>query len=387
VVLEEFGVSSDFVSDANAAHYYRQVLHNTLLAGASGWIGWNNTDYDTLADQDPYRHHAFEMHFGLTDVRGNPKPQLRELHEFSKTLAEIDFPNCRRADTDAALVVSSFLDTQYPFTNPEDGPYAYTTLRQSYVSARLADLPLALTRESDGLVPDARLYLVPSAKQLLSPTWRELETLAERGATVYVSYSPGPHEEQSGPWQANLNELFGVEHQLRYGLLDQADDERIEFGFVRDFGGLPTGSTLTFRPSGNRAYLPVRPVTAEVLAEDAHGRPAVLLRRIGSGSIVFCAYPIEYLAASAPNVNPDGAVALYDALAVHAGVTRTVTVADPRVAVDTLCHRDGRRFAVLVSQADDEVRVKPVAAGATLDELTLPAFGVRVLPLGRSAAG
>ncbi len=60
VVLEEFGVSSDFATDDNAAHYYRHVLHNSLLAGATGWIAWNNTDFD-LSGQDPYRHHAFEL--------------------------------------------------------------------------------------------------------------------------------------------------------------------------------------------------------------------------------------------------------------------------------------------------------------------------------------
>ena len=34
VVLEEFGLSSNFASGENAGHYYRQVLHTTLLAGA-----------------------------------------------------------------------------------------------------------------------------------------------------------------------------------------------------------------------------------------------------------------------------------------------------------------------------------------------------------------
>ncbi|MEK8173082.1 hypothetical protein NKH77_41035 [Streptomyces sp. M19] len=33
VVLEEFGVSSDFASGPGAARYYRQTLHNSLLAG------------------------------------------------------------------------------------------------------------------------------------------------------------------------------------------------------------------------------------------------------------------------------------------------------------------------------------------------------------------
>ena len=76
VVLEEFGVSSDFASGPAAARYYRQVLHNSLLAGATGWIAWCNSDYDDLTGQDPYRHHAFELHFGLTDSAGHPKPQL-----------------------------------------------------------------------------------------------------------------------------------------------------------------------------------------------------------------------------------------------------------------------------------------------------------------------
>lgn len=137
VVLEEFGVSSDFVSGANAAHYYRQVLHNSLLAGATGWIAWNNTDYDNLRHQPPYSHHAFEMHFGLTDSDGRAKPQLRELKEFSALLERIGFGGTRRSATDTALVVSSYLDTAYPFTRPEDADHIYRTARQSWVAGRL----------------------------------------------------------------------------------------------------------------------------------------------------------------------------------------------------------------------------------------------------------
>ncbi len=90
VVLEEFGLSSDFVSPANAGHYYRQVLHTSLLAGATGWIAWNNTDYDDLLHQDPYRHHPFEMHFGITDRHGTPKPPLLELRDFARVLDRVE---------------------------------------------------------------------------------------------------------------------------------------------------------------------------------------------------------------------------------------------------------------------------------------------------------
>jgi endo-1,4-beta-mannosidase len=384
VILEEFGVTSDFVSDANAAHFYRQVLHNTLLAGASGWGAWNNTDFDGLEHQNPYRHHPFELHFGLTDSAGRAKPQLLELREFSRLLDEVDFAGLRRADADAALVVPSFLDTQYPFTDPADGPYIADTLRQAYVCARLADLPLAIARESDGLGRDARLYLVPSVKQLLAPTWYELAGLAELGATVYVSYSPGPHDNQRGPWHAAMNRIFGVEHQQMYGLVEPVPENEFEFFFTRPFGPLAAGTRLVFRTGGtvhSRAMLPVRPVEAEVIAEDGQGRPALLVKRVGAGCLVLCTYPLEHMAATLPRVNPDPTRDLYDALADFAGVARAVTVEDPRVAADTLEHRDGTRYAWFVSQAAEELTVKPVVRGGRLaeDAVVLAPFGARAV--------
>jgi endo-1,4-beta-mannosidase len=393
VVLEEFGVSSDFVSGANAAHYYRQVLHNTLLAGATGWIAWNNTDYDNLLHQPPYLHHAFEMHFGLTDKGGRPKPQLRELKDFAQVLEQIDFGRTSRVPSDTALVVSSYLDTPYPFTRAEDRGYVYETARQAWVAGRLADLAPGVTRETDGLTEDALLYLVPSTKQLLSPTWYRLEEFARGGATVYVSYSPGAHSEQRGPWYAHLDELFGVQHQLEYGLVNPIEDEQVTFTFIRAFGNLPQGAQLTFRAAGtenSRVFLPVVPTDAEVLAEDAHGRPALLLRRIGEGSAVFCTYPLEHMAAVTPRANPEDTSTLYDALGAHAGVRRPVAVADPRVSVDRLVHEDGRTFVWLVSQAREEITVKPSVTGgaalyeldgATAETVTLPVYGVRVLEL------
>ena len=398
VVLEEFGVSSDFVSGANAARYYRQVLHNSLLAGATGWIGWCNSDYDDLAGQDPYRHHAFELHFGLTDNRGNPKPQLAEMKSFAQVLGAVDIGHCQRAAADTALVVSSYLDTSYPFTAPDDPGYIYDTLRQAYVSARLADLPVALARESDGIGDDAVLYLVPSVKQLLAPTWPELERLAIGGATVYVSYSPGSAGWHRGPSYEGLNAMFGVEHQLRAGLVDPIEDDQVTFTIGRDFGTLSAGARLTFPAGGNehsRAYLPVRPVGAEVVAADGHGRPALLLRHVGAGSLVLCTYPIEHMAAATPRVNPEATSAVYDALAAHAGVRRLVTSDDPRIACDVLVHSSGTRFAWLVSQADEAVTVKPeLAAGLRLGNLDgsaadadvrLAPFGVGVFRLERAS--
>ena len=396
VIMEEFGVSSDFAAEANAATYYRHVLHSTLLAGATGWLAWNNTDF-ALPDTDPYRHHAFEQHFGLTDSSGTPKATLREMRAFGATLAAIDHTRTARADTDTALIVSSYLDTQYPFTSPDGHIAIGKALHQAYISARLADLPPKLTRETTavrngGIEKGARLYLAPSVKQFLAPTARELDELADGGATVYVSYSAGDVGWHRGPSYGALNELFGVRHQLDVGLTDPIEDDTVQLTFTRDFGGLARGTALWWRAAGSehsRAYLPVTPTTAEVIATDAHGRPALLRRQAGRGSLILCTYPLEYMAALTPRVNPDATVTLYTALATHAGVRRPISVDDPRVACDVLVHQDGRRFAVLASHADETLTIKPVlAAGEVLlpldedepvDSVTMGPFGINIL--------
>lgn len=383
VVLEEFGVTDSFVSAEHGAQYYRQVLHNTLLAGATGWIAWNNTDFDNLFTQDPYRHHPFEMRFGLTDVTGAPKPRLREVREFAAVLEKIDFPNCVRPAPEVALVVPSYLEHRYPFTEPDDSSHLFDVLRQSYVAAREADLSITAAREVDGL-PDAKLYLVPSAKQLTAPTWRQL---TGSGAVVYVSYSAGNHATQRGLWHGDLDGMFGVEHQLRYGMVDPVTDDEVAVTFTKDLGPLHHGTTLTFHAGGNeheRVFLPVRATDGEVVAVDQHGNP-FLVRK---GRLVLCTYPLEAMAAALPRVNPEPTYRIYDALAAIAGVSRAVTVADPLVHVGEMGHADGRRFVWLVSQAERELEVKPaggkaadLTSGELVDEVTLRPYGVRVLVL------
>lgn len=363
VVLEEFGLSSDFASPEHSAHYYRHVLHASLFAGTTGWIAWNNTDFDNLFDQEPYRHHPFELHFGLTTADGKPKPQLEEMSRFARVLSDIEVSQCHRADAQAAFLVPEYLEGDVPITDAEDNQFAFSVLRQSYASAKLADLPVGLSRERDGISEDCSLYLVPSTKQLTAPTCYQLEQLAQSGAVVYVSYCHGASSFQRGPWFAHLNQLFGIEHQLRYGLVDPIEHDEVEMTFTTEFGDLPEGATLRFAVAGNehsRSYLPVHPAGAEVVAADQSGRPALLRRRVGDGWIVLCTYPLEHMASLVPGVNPDDAVRLYGALAEVAGVQRAATVDDPAVSTDVLEHRDGRRFVFLSSHSDHPLEVAPV---------------------------
>ncbi|WP_406691064.1 cellulase family glycosylhydrolase [Saccharopolyspora sp. ID03-671] len=391
VVLEEFGLSSDQVSPENAAHYYRQTLHNSLLAGSTGWVAWNNTDYDDLIGQGPYSHHPFEMHFGITDFTGAPKPPLRELASFAEVLERVDFARCERSDARAALVVTEYLERGYPFTQDDDRPLIFDTLHQAYVAAREADLPVGFTRERDGIDAEVDLYLLPCVKQIQGPTWQRLRERVREGAVLYLSYTAGEVGHHRQPWIPYFDETFGVRKNITYGVVDEVVDEEVRFDFAEDFGGIGAGESLRFRVSGNehsRAFLPVTPRGATVVATDAHGNPALLRYATGAGEAVLCTYPVELFASRSTRVNPDDSHRLYAALAAIAGVEREVVVDDPRVFADVLVHEDGRRFAWLVSQHSRETTVSPQCAGSVrslsgepLSEVVLAPYGVEVVEL------
>jgi hypothetical protein len=266
-------------------------------------------------------------------------------------------------------------------------------LLQAYIAAREADLPVTFVRELDGFGEAAKLFLLPSAKLLMAPSAERLVELAEGGATVYLSYFPGSAPSQIGPWVPWLGELFGIRHQLRYGLVDPIEDDEVVFTFVEDLGDLTAGDELRFKVAGtesSRAFLPVEPASATVLALDGHGRPALLRRQIGDGAMVLCTHPIEHMAARAPRVNPENTWRLYSALATSAGVDRPLRLGDPRVITGRLRTPAGE-LAVLVNASPDRVEVSLTTVGAAaygrrgaepgevLTQLTLAPFDVEVL--------
>ena len=388
VIMEEFGLSSDFVSARGSASYYRQLLHSTLTAGASGWVAWNNTDFDDLREQRPYSHHPFEMHFGITDAAGAPKPPLEELRIFSEELAGTDLAGLRRAPTATGIIVPSCLTARYPFTTEEERALIVDASEQAYVAAKEADLAPGIVHEpEDGLAGGIEsgydLYLAPSTKQLAAATWPRLAELARGGATVYASYCAGETTAQRGPWWTGLDSLFGVAQELTYGLNDPVEDETVEITFVEPLGPLPEGATLRFRAAGNRearAFLPVRALDgADVVARDSHGRPAIVVKRHGSGRAVLCTYPLEYFAARLGRVNPEDTWRLYDALAELAGVRRPAHVEDPRVLADVLADDDGGELVVVLSQHDEPVERTVIHADGRRTAVRLPGLGATIL--------
>ena len=201
VVLEEFGLSSDFASDEHAAHYYRQVLYSTLVAGATGWLAWNNTDYDDLAAEDPYRHHPFEMHFGLTDHRGHPKAALQELARFSQLLDNLPVKLSPQEPGDAQVrvVVPEHFERALPFSSETDRTDIHDSLLQCYIAAREADLyrPLRTRARRDRPFSAA---LPAALEQGDHGAWGPA-TAAPRGVRGHrlLLLFPGQHLQPAGP--------------------------------------------------------------------------------------------------------------------------------------------------------------------------------------------
>jgi hypothetical protein len=195
---------------------------------------------------------------------------------------------------------------------------------------------------------------------------------------------------QRGPWWPDLDQRFGVTKQTRYGLVDPVVDDEVRLTIIAPFGGLAVGTELVFPVAGNenaRAFLPVEAVTAEVLAVDQHGRPALVRNRVGDGWMVLGTYPVEYFAAATPFINPESTWRLYDALATEAGIRRDVRVEGPLVSASEMLHDDGSRHVWFVSQSDEATTVTPTLAsgslvqqdGTAVTSFDLEPFGVTVL--------
>jgi endo-1,4-beta-mannosidase len=406
VVLEEFGLSSDMASGENAAHYYRQVLHSSLLAGARGWLAWNNCDFDNLAHQDPYRHHPFEMHFGIIDHAGQPKPQARELARFSGLVAQLATAGWHRPAGEVALLVPEHFEHTEPAWSAVYRGDMRSNLFQSYIAAREADLPIDLVRERDLLQSGAeppsgedgaqaqqiKLYLMPCAKFITAPGLQLMLARAREGATVYASYFAGTGREQPGPWAPWLEQVFGVSHHLRYGVADTIASREVTFLLLADVGELVSGTRLEFPVGGEgvgRSYIPVEATDAEVLAVDNEGRPALLRNRVGDGWMVLCTYPLEYMAASRPAANPEPTWRLYSALAELAGVGRPVRVDDPRIIIGAVQVGERDAYVALnvspgtvdanVVAPDKSISLASSPDGETLGTLRLSPYEVELL--------
>ncbi|MBI5480242.1 MAG: beta-galactosidase trimerization domain-containing protein [Deltaproteobacteria bacterium] len=381
VLLEEFGGSSCQVSEEHQAAFYRETIHGVLSLGGAGALGWCFSDFD-LAEEPPYRHHAFELGFGVTRADGSEKPVCAELRAVSRLCASLDFERLRFPVPRAAILVPSTFHADVPFSQ-DDRARMRRTLLQAYVLAQKAGLEVAVVPEEQDL-GGFQLVLVPATQKLLAPTWERLAAHARSGGTVYVSFFYGDFDHHQGMWIHNFEELAGARHGLRYGVPELPPEVVTLVG-----DGLTLAAATGASGAFPRAFLPIEPAGAEVVLRDLAGRPALVRNRLGRGQVFFLAYPWEHYLAEQPDINEcDASHALYAYLAAAARLAPRYPSPDPRVQLRVV--EDGRDDLVWVfNRSWNPVAVDlglPGCRDATLTPKEVRVVRVRARPARSSRA-
>jgi hypothetical protein len=334
-MLEEFGGSSTQAGEREHAAYIRESVLTSLAAGAVGALVWCASDFDrqTLGNETPYSHHAFELGFGMLKADGSEKPACDELRALRALVDSVDFATVKRPRARAAILVSDWVEQAFPFSWEDKGGLRRALL-QSYVLAAQAGLDPDVVGEDDAL-DGYGLVMVPSTQKLRVPTWHKLEAAARAGATVYWSYFSGDHEFHQGAWCPNFTALTGLQHRLRYGCFD-LPGERVTLKGQAVLS-VPTGQQHHAAPQ-SLARLPIDRAAAgvESLAVDGDGQLALAAHRLGAGRVVFCAYPIERYLMARPDGSTRDAHRIYRLIADEAGLEPSYETRHPDVQARVL---------------------------------------------------
>ncbi|MBI2939427.1 MAG: cellulase family glycosylhydrolase [Chloroflexi bacterium] len=365
VFVEEFGSSTTLDSEENQAGFYRNVLFGTLINGACGAMPWGLSDFGELEDRVPYTYYINELHYGMLRSDGSEKPAAREMARFARIAQRLDLTRFRLDPPRAAIVVPSRLIADYPHDRL-DRFLEYRVLQTSFTLAKTGGCDVGFVRErpdpyffdSSPLPEEAfdfspyRLLILPNTWAMLTGTWRQLHDYAAAGGTVYVSFSG----RRGGLHCQIFESLFGARHQLRYGISDLPRRSAVTLRFIRPLVGFGEGEEIVCPVAGtppDTAYLPLETTTAEVIAVDDEGRPALIVNRIGQGRVVLVTYPLEYYAFWTPDGNTTTALdSLYLALRELAGIRPPADCANRFIETGTFTSVDGaEQLVVLVNHA------------------------------------
>ncbi len=360
VILEEFGCSNCYVSEEHQADYYRTTYNSTFLAGGIGTLCWCYTDFD-LPYQRPYSHHTHELLFGVTRKDGSVKDAGYEIKRFSKIMDNIDLSLIDIEESESFILIPSYYVLDYHYSSEDKDMIkkvllqAYTLTKQAHVNSKFLREPILgediESKEKPSIPKETRLLLAPNMQKLTAPFWEAIYRYVEDGGTFYCSF----HIDM---WIHIFEKLFGAKHNLRFGLRDIPKEEKIEVEFTQDFFEISKGERFTFQPKGHstdRAYCPVSPTKAKVIAVDGEDRPAILVNSIGRGKVVFSTYPLEYYLANTHNIyKKDRTYRIYKSLSQMARIMPPFYSDNPFVELGTIRYMDGTKFLLWVINHDWE---------------------------------
>ncbi len=378
VLMQEFGSTSAQCSLEVQARYYEVFMHSALAAGNMGLVAWTFTDADPAVQyrRAPYKRNPHETQFGVTSADGAPRPQGETLARMGAILADLDLTGLAPEPPQAGILVPHEWavgvdyreygfppDTLYQYVPRDDifhhqtDPAAQEQLTQAWLSAfilsRQAGIPVSFPRENDAwqtlplilapypLTGSSGVYF---SYHLYTTFWEQAREYLNAGGTLYVSLNANT----AIPCEL-CREICG------FTLSDRARwREQIEITFTADFGACPAGTKMTLPafPGVDGTGVLIENESAQILAVDQNGQPAILRRDHGRGKIIISTYPLELLLgrhyAAFETSRPEAA--FYRALKQAAGIAPLCETSRPEVECGIL-QGQGRALAILVNHA------------------------------------
>ena len=319
--VEEAGsMGPGVVSEERAAASMRTALFSCWSVGLPGYCWWCAYDQDRLAVA-PYDWTAIERELGLFQSSGKPKPTALELKSFAAFLKALPFKLPPRSVNAVAVM-----------TERED---CWPAAQGAWLLAREAGFDIRYALAEDPL-PESDFYILPSGTgyETYSRTafWRVMDK-AKSGATVLVTLG-------EGAILSNLRETAGVKVENHYR---NAGKVAVEIDGKSFAVAEPYRRILTAE-------------SADVLAKDSTGNPALTVNSYGKGKVVFFNAAIERNA-------PLAGWPVYAVAAKMAGVARKVTRTNPLLGLTEHPVGDGETIVVAINYSSERMEDRLAVSG------------------------
>ncbi len=339
VLIEEFGVSSQLMSEQQQQNYYESVLFSLISNGALGALAWCFSDY-SQDESSPYNTTPYEVSFGITSKEGREKPGARAIRKFSSILKKSDFSKLRREEPKAAIAVPRCYHD-----NPDEEISAEITARvlfSSYLLAKQAGYNVDLISLEDDFAKYRLIFLpsIPRRGALNVKDWHKIMGYVNSGGTVYCSYHGVAFQE--------LEDFFGM--SIEY--IADVDSGSITFTST---GEKPLPVEINIKTvKSNRLLLQD---AERIWMRNQYGEVAIASRSYGKGHAVFCVYPVELYISYIPNIYSGTLLyRVYEEIAKTAGLFPTINKS-PGVE-GCLFYSGNRRVIVLTNHQSKQIAVK-----------------------------
>jgi endo-1,4-beta-mannosidase len=347
--LEEFGFSTNQVSEDSQKNFIYSTLWTSLINGAIGSYIWCFSDFPDYEDP-PYNWRPLEINFGVVRKDGTEKPSATMFRQFSDEIKKLNLNSVsgpgRFSDSRVSVMIPFFAYGKYPFVPEEYTIKLFGRLPNQFTSSiQLSKMsgyrPTALYENN--LIKfraEKKFLLFPSVPVLLSETWNFLERSLEKDElSIYMSTFRGLsynefsissyHDSLTPSWE----KIFGVNNELKAGEKGVKYNGNINLKFIRKFGDIKQDETIEL-PLDNLTLYSYRlgQGGADVIALDQH-KEIVLTKNMRMRSI-FCSIPLELIYSISENdICKKNIIRIYRNIFKETGLNTSVWSEDPRIEV------------------------------------------------------